>query len=452
MTRARPGMVLWMGLVLLGAGPGALAAPAADAARAGLDPAKLSSLRPQLEKLVADRQIAGAVTVVARGGKVGSFEAVGYRDLEAKAPMRKDTIFRIASMTKIATAVAVLLLEDQGKLSVDDPVEKHLPEFRGQKLIQKQEGATTTLGNSPRPITVKDLLTHTSGMRCQPPAGFSDLGSKKNRTLTEAVVAFSQQPLETAPGKTWKYCGTAFGTLGRIVEVASGLTFAKFLETKVLRPLGMKDTTFQLSPAQQARLAVAYKKDVPAAPAGAAPAQQAAATTPGTIIRSENQGVPRSQPVIYTDPGGGLYSTAADYTRLMQMLVDRGRAGGRVFLRPETVVKLTGVHFSSKEKVGFSPGLGMGLGVQVVMTPTEVTESLSAGSFGHGGAHGTQAWADPATGVVYILMIQRQGFGNGDQSDVRRVFQRVAASAIVDSPAPATPRQGRAVGASGRRP
>ena len=406
-------------LLLLGAA--GTSSAQSSPAKAGLDPARLATMRGELEKLVAAKQIAGAVTVIARNGKIGSLEAIGQRDIEARAPMRPDTIFRIASMTKVATAVAVLMLEDQGKLSVDEPVEKHLPEFRGQKLIEKQNGASMTLTDPPRPITIKDLLTHTSGMRCQPPPGFADLGSKKNRTLAEAVVAFSQQPLESPPGKTWRYCGTAFGTLGRVIEVASGTSFEKFLSERLFRPLGMRDTAFRLTSAQRARLAAAYTKssDAPGAP----------------VVRSENQGPAKDQPVVYTDPGGGLYSTAQDFTRLMQLLLDKGSVRGRRLLRPETVVKLTGVHFTSKEKVGFTPGLGMGLGVQVVMTPTGVTESLSPGSFGHGGAHGTQAWADPVSGAIYILMIQRQGFGNGDMSDVRQTFQRLGSAALV-KPAP----------------
>ncbi len=415
----------------------------AQPTKAGLDPAKLPALRTELQKFVDDGQIAGAVTVIGRRGHVGSLEVVGFRDVEAKAPMKADTVFRIASMTKVATSVAVMMLDEAGKLSVDDPVEKHLPEFRGQKLLQKLAAKP---GEKPgdeafkliepaRKITIKDLMTHTSGMHCQNPPGFGDLGRKKDRPLAEAVIAFSQQPLDTQPGTVWKYCGTAFETVGRVVEVASGQSYEAFLNERVFRPLKMKDTSFRLTPAQRQRLAVNYKRDTEA------PAAK--------IVRSESQGPGPDSKIVYTSPGGGLYSTAADYAALMQMLLDKGKGpGGRPLLKPETVAKMTSVHFKPPkpgDKVGFSPGLGMGLGVQVVMTPTEVTEALSPGSFGHGGAHGTQAWADPVTGAYYILMIQRQDFGNGDQSDVRRALQKLGAAALTPSTAAldsaAAPRQ-----------
>ena len=435
MTAMRISMLVVCGLCVI-SGPAAAQAPRPQPARAGLDPAKLPALREALQKFVDDRQIAGAVTVIGRRGHIGSLEVVGFRDLETQAPMKADTVFRIASMTKIATSVAVMMLDEAGKLSVDDPVEKLLPEFRGLKLVHraKPDDELFKLVEPARKITIKDLMTHTSGMHCQNPPGFKDLGQKKDRTLAEAVIAFSQQPLDTQPGTTWKYCGTAFETLGRLVEVASGRRFEAFLTERLFRPLNMRDTGFRLTPAQRQRLAVNYKRDTEA------PAPR--------VVRSDSQGPGPDNKVIYTSPGGGLYSTATDYAALLQMLLDKGKArGGKALLKPETVAKMTSVHFKPPkpgDKVGFSPGLGMGLGVQVVMTPTEVTEALSPGSFGHGGAHGTQAWADPVTGAYYVLMIQRQDFGNGDQSDVRRALQKLGSAALTPSTAAldgAAPRQ-----------
>jgi CubicO group peptidase (beta-lactamase class C family) len=397
--------------------------PRPEPARAGLDPTKLAPLRARLQELVERHQMAGAVTVVGRRGHIGSFEMVGFRDLESKAPMQADTVFRIASMTKIATATAVMMLEDDGKLSVDDPVEKHLPEFRGQQLVQSKQGNTVTLVAPPRPITITDLMTHTSGMRCDLPPGFADLYSKKNRTLNEAVIAFSQQPLQTPPGAVWKYCGPGFDTLGRIVEVASGKSFEGFLEERLFKPLGMKDTTFYPTPEQRARLAVLYKKEGEG------------------LARGDRQNTPvgadKAPSSKYPVPSGGLYSTAPDLAKLCQMLVDHGSFGGKRYLKVATIEKMSRVHFSAppEVKVGFTPGLGMGLGVQVVMKPTGVSEMLSPGTFGHGGAFGTQAWMDPAKGVFYLLMVQRQGFGDGDALEVRKVLQAVGASAVVTSTA-----------------
>ena|SRR6185436_6646547 len=398
--------------------------PPVEPAKAGLDAAKLAGLRAALQKFVDTKQISGAVTVIGRKGHLASFEVVGQRDLEEKKPMETDTVFRIASMSKIVTAVAVMMLEDDGKLSVDDPVEKHLPEFRGQKLVKTMTGdaaVTVTLVAPERPITIKDLMTHTSGMNCNLPAGFSDLYGKRNRPLAEAVVGFSQHPLISAPGKVWKYCGPAYDTLGRIVEVASGKKFEAFLDERVFKPLGMKDTTFHPTAAQRARLAIIYEK------------------TAEGLKRPDRQDF-GSENIVYPAASGGLFSTALDYARLCQMLADKGSAGGKHLLRPETVAKMTSVHFTYAEKVGFSPGLGMGLGVQVVMKPLGVTAMLSPGSYGHGGAFGTQAWIDPRNELYFVLMIQRRNFtefGNGDMSDMRKTLQEFGEAALAPKTAAA---------------
>jgi CubicO group peptidase (beta-lactamase class C family) len=393
--------------------------PAVNPGRAGLDPTKLAPLHAELQKFVDTHQVAGIVTVVGRRGQIGSVEVVGFQDLEKKTPMRPDSIFRIASQTKISTSVAVMMLEDEGKLSVDDPVEKHLPEFRGQKLVQKREGNTVTLVDPPRKITIKDLITHTSGMRCELPPGFAELYGKRNRTLMEGVIAFSQQPLETPPGTVWKYCGPSFDTLGRIIEVASGQSYESFMEQRIFKPLGMKDTSFRVPADKRSRLVTLYKKEGE----GLAPVESKVGVT---------------EPLVWTSPSGGLFSTAFDQAKLYQMLLDRGRAGSRQLLKPETVQKMTSIHFKQGPKVGFTPGLGMGLGVQVVSEPTDVSAMLSPGSFGHGGAHGTQGWMDPKTQTYYVLMIQRGGFGNGDMSDIRKAFQAIAAGAVVPEAAMAT--------------
>jgi CubicO group peptidase (beta-lactamase class C family) len=410
---------------------GARAQDRPRAERGGFDAGKLGELRPALQKFVEDKQIGGAVTIIGRrGGSALATLAVGWADVEAKTPMKLNTVFRIASMTKIATAIGLMMLEEEGKLSVDDPVEKHLPEFRGQKLIEKREGKTVTLVDPPRPISIKDLLTHTSGMPCSPPAGFAHLYRDKDRTLAEGVVGFSQQPLETVPGTKWRYCSTAYDTIGRVIEVAAGQPYELFMTERLFRPLGMKDTTYRPTPQQRARLATLYKSEGEGAGEG----------KPGQahIARAANQGVPgppTGDRIVYPSPSGGLYSTAPDFAKLMQMLLQGGTLRGHRFLRPETLAKMASVHFTYKEKVGFTPGLGMGLGVQVVMTPTEVTEALAPGSYGHGGGYGTQAWVDDKTGVFYILMIQREGFGNGDKSEVRRVFQQIGAASLA-SPGP----------------
>jgi CubicO group peptidase (beta-lactamase class C family) len=381
-------------------------------AQDGADPEKLATLKTEFQAYVDRKQTSGTVTLVARKGKVLSLEAVGWQDMEAKVPMKADSIFQIASMTKPVTAMGILMLEEEGKLSTDDPVEKHLPEFRGQQLITKKEGATITLGKPARPITIKDLLTHTSGMKGGQGPGLGDLYARRNRTLAEATLAISQWPLEFEPGSKWSYCNTGIDTLGRLIEVCSGKTYEAFLDERLFQPLGMKDTFFYPTEAQKARVATLYKKDKDG------------------LARSENflgDAVGGRFPL----PAGGMFSTAPDMVKLYQMMLDRGVAGGKRYLSEASVAKMTRNH-TGDLRAGFTDGIQMGLGWQLVGTPTGVTEPLSVGTYGHGGAFGTQGWIDPKKEMIFILMVQRSGFPNGDASDLRKSLQTIAIGAIKD--------------------
>ncbi|HZE95531.1 MAG TPA: serine hydrolase domain-containing protein [Planctomycetota bacterium] len=378
----------------------------------GLRAQEIPGLKPEFQGYVDRHQTAGTVTLVARKGKILSLEAVGWGDLENKSPMKTDSIFQIASMTKPVTAIGILMLEEEGKLSTDDPVEKHLPEFRGQQLIVKKEGSTLTLGKPARPITVKDLLTHTSGLKGGYPPGFGELYSKRNRTLAESTIAISQWPLEFEPGTKWAYCNTGIDTLGRIIEVCSGKSYEAFLEERLFLPLGMKDTFFYPTDANKDRVAKLYRKDKDG------------------LARSENflgDAIGGRFPL----PAGGMFSTAPDLLRLYQMMLDRGTAGGRRYLSEASVEKMTRNH-TGDLRAGFTDGIQMGLGWQLVGTPTGVTEMLSPGTYGHGGAFGTQGWIDPKKEMVFILMVQRSGFPNGDASDLRKSLQSIAVAAIKD--------------------
>jgi len=400
---------LRLALVLV-ASLGASALPQSETGAGGVDAARLSTLRTEFQGYVDRHQAAGTVTLVARKGKVISLEAVGWQDLEARIPMAPESIFQIASMTKPVTAMGILMLEEEGKLTIEDPVEKHLPEFRGQQLIVKKEGAALTLGKPPRPITLRDLLTHTSGLHGSPPPGFGDLYAKRNRTLAEATIAISQWPLEFEPGSRWSYCNTGIDTLGRIIEVCSGMSYEAFLEERLFRPLGMKDTFFYPTEARRARVATLYKKDG------------------DRLVRSENflgDAVGGRFPL----PAGGIFSTAPDLVKLYQMVLDHGTAGGRRYLSEASIAKMTRNH-TGDLRAGFTDGVQMGLGWQLVGTPTGVTEMLSPGTYGHGGAFGTQGWIDPRREMIFILMVQRSGFPNGDASDLRKSLQSIAVSAI----------------------
>jgi CubicO group peptidase (beta-lactamase class C family) len=214
--------------------------------------AEPASPRVAVQRFVDDQVIAGAVTLVAHEGRTVSLEAVGQADLDSQKPMRPNQLFWIASMTKPMTAVCVLLLQDEGKLSVDDPVEKHLPEFKDLWLVEERAKDRLVLKRPARVITIKDLLTHTSGLgNMETP--------RPTATLAELVGGYAKLPLQFEPGSRWQYSNPGINTLGRLVEVVSGMPFAEFMDQRLFRPLGMNQTTFWPTPAQQKRIATSYQ-------------------------------------------------------------------------------------------------------------------------------------------------------------------------------------------------
>lgn len=374
-------------------------------------PAALGRIAPAMQVFVDRHQVSGAVTVVGRRAGIVSCDAVGLRDIERGLPMTKDTLFRIASMTKPITSLAVMLLVDEGKIVIDDAVERHLPEFRGQMLVAARDRDTISLKRPPRKITVRDLLTHTSGLPGRMPEGLSDLYLKRDHTLAEGVMAFSQRPLDFPPGSKWAYCNAGIDTLGRIVEVVSGMPYEAFLEKRIFEPLGMRDTTFYPRDEQLPRVAKLYE------------------VKPAALVPAGERVIGTVRPARYPIPAGGLYSTGADLARLYQMLLCGGRLGSRSILSPKSLAQMTAVQ-TGELTVGFVPGMGYGLGCGVVRQPQGVTAMLSPGTFGHGGAFGTQGWIDPKQDMFLILLIQRVGVPNGDASDIRQRFQELAVTAI----------------------
>lgn len=373
----------------------------------------LAQVRPRMQAFVDSGEIAGAVNVIGRSGGVLSIEPVGYQNLETKTPMAKNTIFRIASMTKPITAMAIMMLVDEGAISVDDPVEKHLPEFTGQMLVaNRDKGAgTVTLKKPSRPITIRDLLTHTSGMGGWP-AGLADIYKTRNRSLAEGVLVISQQPLEFEPGSKWAYSNTGIDTLGRIIEVKSGIPYEDFLRRRLFEPLMMRDTTYYPTPEQRQRIAVTYDR----VDGKLVPAKQLVIDLPASGGR-------------YPLPAAGLYSTGEDLAKLYRMVLNRGTAGNVRFLSDKSIKTMTQLQ-TGDLKTGFVDGMGFGFGWAVVRQPQGVTDSLSPGNFGHGGVYGTQAWLDPNKDVYSVLLIQRTGLPNADASPMRRELQRLATEAI----------------------
>lgn len=375
------------------------------------DDAAFAPLRARMQKFVDNQDLAGVVTVVGRCDTILSHDAVGLRTLEGKEPMARDAIFRIASMTKPITALGIMILQDEGKLSVEDAVEKHLPEFRGQMMISNRAGDTVTLIKPKRPITLRDLLTHTSGLPGSFPVGLSDLYAKRHRSLAEAIPVQSQRPLDFEPGTRWAYCNAGIDTLGRIIEVVSGHSFENFLQKRVFDPLGMKDTTFYPTPEQLGRSAATYDKKEGKL----------------TLVRDPLIGPPAG--ARFPIPAGGLYSTGGDLAKLYQMMLGSGRRG-EVRIISEVSVKAMTQLQTGDIKTGFVDGMGFGFGFAVVREPKGVTAMLSAGSYGHGGAFGTQGWIDPHKDLFTILLIQRVGLQNGDASPMRQALQEAAVAAV----------------------
>lgn len=353
-----------------------------------------------MQKSVAAGEVAGIVTLIATDKTVVHLHAVGNADIYNKKPMMSDSIFWIASMSKPITGACIMMLQDEGKLSLDDAITKHLPTMSDLKMAD---------GKSPV-ITIRHLLTHTSGM-----AELKADEAYTAKTLEEAASRYAKVPILFEPGSKWQYSQTSINTAARIVEVASGVPFDQFVQTRLCEPLGMRDTTFYLSDTQMTRLAKSYTK------AKDGPLEE-------TVIKLLSGKLPTDRNR-FPAGNGGLFSTASDYARFCQMLLNGGQSNGKRILS-EDAVKTMRTIATGDLVPGFTPGNGWGIACCVVREPNGVTAMLSPGTFGHGGAYGTQAWIDPVKHRVYILMIQRANLPNADGSDLRRVFQEEANKAF----------------------
>ena len=361
----------------------------------GVDAQQLGTITPRMQEFVDQKQVSGVVTLVMRKGKVIHHEAVGLADIDAARPMYKDTIFAIASMTKPVAATAVMILKDEGKLSLDDKISKYVPAFADAKL---KDGAKPQ-----REVTLRDVLTHTSGL----------VGNQQNEgTLANTAEQLARRPLDFEPGSKWSY-GPGLSVAGRVVEVVSGKPFDEFLAMRIFQPLGMKDTSFMPTPEQQKRLARLYQ-----------PNKEKTGLEGATHWINDLSG--ERTP----NPSGGLFSTAADMGRFYQMVLNGGELDGKRIVSKAGVDEMTRIQ-TGDLTTGFTPGNGWGLGWCVLREPQGVSGMLSPGTFGHGGAFGTQGWVDPKQQMIYVLLIQRTNFGNSDGSNIRELFQDLAAKAII---------------------
>lgn len=370
---------------------------------------KAPVLTPSIAPYLEDNTIAGAVLAVATPDKLLAVEASGFADLAQKRAMNEDDLFWIASMTKPITAIAVMMLVEEGKLDLDEPLGTYLPEFMHMWKTERKDRDQLLLVRPKRTITARHLLTHTSGLINKSPL---DGDALDVLSLKEAVITYGLSPLKFEPGTEWNYNNPGINTLGRLIEVVSGMSYTDFLQQRIFTPLGMKDTTFWPNEAQLKRLAKSYTME------------DKATELSETTVRFLTP--PYSNTKRAPLAAGGLFSTARDLAKLYQMLLNEGSHQGTTYLKKGTLAEMLRNQVGDL-KAGFVPGMHMGLGFQVVNEPKDVTKDLHQGSFGHGGAYGTQGWIDPVKKRAYILLIQRQGLKNSDASAVRQSFQEAGA-------------------------
>jgi CubicO group peptidase (beta-lactamase class C family) len=404
--------------------------PAAETATAkpedvGLSSERLARITEMMKRHIAAGEISGGVTLVARHGRIAHFEATGVTDVDTKKPMTKDAVFRIASMTKPVTGVAIMMMMEEGKLRITDPVSKYIPSFKDLKVAvaepKRAGAANAAAADEPTPekyyrvpaereITIRDLLTHVSGLASGTMSNDSirlpDIRRKPTDTLADFIPRLGKSVLEFQPGSRWSYSPQAgFDTLGRIVEITSGLPFDQFLRQRVFDPLGMKEVSFYPTEALEPRLVTAYQID----PKG----KMSKNTNPGTM-----------QSKVYFMGSGGLITTAEEYAKFAQMLVNGGELNGKRLLSPRTVAYMASVHASDKLE-GRVPGEGFGLSVRVVRDAVASGSRVSDGSFGWSGAYGTHFWVDQKEDLIAVMMIQTP------VREMRPEFENAVMQAIV---------------------
>ncbi len=411
-------------LLLLGA---AVAAPAqsikpASPESVGMSAERLERLSEALDAYVDNGELAGSVTLVARRGRVVYFEAFGNRDREANAPMRTDAIFRIASQSKAVVSVAAMTLVEEGKLLLTDPVGKYLPEFMETKVAVARDGGGYDVVKAARPITVRDLLTHTSGYGYGNGVG-GDLWTAanqtgyyfadRNETIRDSVRRIASLPAHAQPGTQWIY-GYNTDILGALVEVVAGQSLDRVLSERIFEPLGMRDTEFYLSPGKNDRLTAVYSMN---------DGKLERAPTPGTSV---GQGHYVEGPRKSFSGGAGLLSTATDYARFLQMMLNGGEIDGRRVLGRKTVELMTTSHLGN---ISYNAGQGFGLGFYVVEDVGARGSPGSVGEFGWGGASHTTYWVDPREELIVVHLTQLVPAGTvDDQAKVRALVYQ----AIVD--------------------
>ena len=422
-------------LLLVSRGLAAQGLPTAPPEQLGLAPDRLDRIVTLVQDAVDRNEVAGAVTLVARLGRVGHLEAVGWRDIGRDAPMETDTLFRIASMTKAVTSVAVMQLYESGALMLRDPVSTYLPAFATMEVLTPSgEGgrAEYTLEPARRPITIRHLLTHTSGISYRflsPPqlaphyleAGITDGLSQVDGTIGEMVDRLAALPLVHQPGERFTYA-LGVDVLGRVIEVITGETLAEHMAAEIFEPLGMVDTRFFTDPADAERFASIY---TPRDDGIAKVSESPVVSSDRRTIYSN--GYPYDGPQTYYSGGAGLSSTISDYARFLQALLNGGELDGTRILGRRTVQLMTRDHLAG---LGVpDTGRRFGLGFEISRDPGLTGGPRSEGAFGWLGFFNTVYWVDPEEQLVAIIMTQLYP-NNGSQLTDK--FEVLVYSTILD--------------------
>lgn len=412
---------LWLGWAVALVTAATAATPTVRPETVGLSSSRLERVTELMQQHIEAGTFAGAVTLIARNGRVVLFAAQGEMDLESHAPMRTDALFRIMSMTKPVVAVATLMLVEEGKIRLTDPVGRFIPELASLTVaVPNTSGASppapSNAASAPqpwhtvaaeRPITVRDLLTHTSGLMSGGASAASPVTVGAGETLAQVLPRLQSVPLDFQPGSRWAYSAQyGFDVLARIVEVASGTPFDRFADERIFRPLGMTDTFFYRD-GTEARRATLYEH------------------VNGVLARQSDGAFINGA---YFSGGGGLASTAEDYLKFALLLMNGGEQGGARLLSSRAV-KLMASVFAPDTLPGRNAGEGYGLGVRVVSDPAARNTWLSRGAFGWSGAYNTHFFIDPETQIVGIFMTQVANLGIRGQ--LRDDFEAAVMQAVV---------------------
>ncbi len=372
--------------------------PAVDPAEVGLSAERLARLDAGMQALVDDGRLAGVVTLLARHGKVAFADVAGVQDVGSGRPMARDSIFRIFSMTKPVTGVAMMMLYEEGKWRLNDPVARYIPELAGLKVhVGEAADGSMRLEDADREMTMRELMTHTAGLGyvLNPRHPVNRLFLERQvlnptQPLSAMIDKLAGIPLLAQPGRRWIY-SVAVDVQGYLVEKLSGQPFAEFLEERIFEPLGMVDTGFYVPPSEVGRVAVRHT-----------------AAEDGELVL-DSRGDAFTRPPAGPSGGGGLYGTADDYLRFTQMLLNGGELDGRRLLAPRTVEMMRTNHMSAEATAHMRPGMGFGMDFMIYMDPAAAGEPHASGAYYWLGIDGTWFWIDPALDLAFVGMIQHRG-------------------------------------------